>query len=428
MLVHNGLKYTEWTPQNEEQEFHPIVRKLSNEIFGKDTIYFDVKTTIRSAAGIGSIPDAYVIDLAKLEWYVIENELSSHPIYDHIVKQLTKFINGLENQQSKNTILELLYQEINKDSNLRTSVLAKTKSLDLYRFLTKLLSKYPKIVVTIDKLTADLEEACGALRYQPNIIEIRTFSEDANPGNQIHLFEPLYQEEPSGTNRLVITKPQNNQDVLEQKTGWIDLIKESNDKVKTISMALIAKIELLPNVTHRPSGKNYIFNKGGSSSIGRFTAFMPRRQELAIRLRTDASNYPDTQGLIRDKTYNWFFHNGHGVERELKISEIEQVNYVFELIKRSYEIAELKGPPPSYQTYVPDDELLELTPENFLSVAKRLGGVDVTTAQMLKYFKIIHAEGKRYGKLRDVAYKLAEEKRITLVKDDDERVWKITLR
>lgn len=69
-----------------------MVRAHAEAIFGKDTIYFDIKPVLKSTSGIGSIPDAYVIKLSKPgEWYVIENELATHSIYDHVVKQLTKF-------------------------------------------------------------------------------------------------------------------------------------------------------------------------------------------------------------------------------------------------------------------------------------------------------------------------------------------------
>jgi hypothetical protein len=64
--------------QDEEKEFHPLVKTQSKEIFVKDSIYFDVKTTLKSASGIGSIPDAYVIELAEpYQWFVIENELAT---------------------------------------------------------------------------------------------------------------------------------------------------------------------------------------------------------------------------------------------------------------------------------------------------------------------------------------------------------------
>jgi hypothetical protein len=57
LLLIDGAKYRLWMPKDEEKEFHPLVRVNSKEIFGNDTIYFDVKTMIKTAAGIGLIPD-----------------------------------------------------------------------------------------------------------------------------------------------------------------------------------------------------------------------------------------------------------------------------------------------------------------------------------------------------------------------------------
>jgi len=83
---------------------------------------------------------------------------------------------------------------------------------------------------------------------------------------------------------------------------------------------------------------------------------------------------------------------------------------------------------PSYQTDIPENELLDLTPDTFLNVLTKLGGVDVTTGQMLKYFKIIHAEGRRFGKLRDMMKKLANEQKVTYWKDEDAGVYRISLK
>ena len=65
MLVIDGVKYRLWTPEDEEKEFHPMIREHHKEIFGEDSVYSDVKHKLKSKSGIGSIPDAYVISLSK---------------------------------------------------------------------------------------------------------------------------------------------------------------------------------------------------------------------------------------------------------------------------------------------------------------------------------------------------------------------------
>jgi hypothetical protein len=195
MLIVDGVRYKPWTPKDEEKEFHPLVKAQSEVIFGKDIIYFDVKTLIRTDSGIGSIPDAYVVKLCEpYEWFVIENELATHPVYDHVVRQLTKFINGIENKNARNQILDLLYEQINKDNSLRSKVSTKTGSAEIYHFLSKLiLTKKPRIVVIIDEVTQELEEAAHALSYTPDLVEFRTFTREDNSKSYAHLFEPLIQ-------------------------------------------------------------------------------------------------------------------------------------------------------------------------------------------------------------------------------------------
>ena len=146
MLVIDGVKYRLWTPKDEEKEFHPMIKEHSKEIFGENSLYFDVKHKLKSKSGIGSIPDAYVITLSKpYQWYVVESELASHPVYDHIVRQLTKFINGIKNQSTRNQILDTFYDEIRNDKLLGAYVEKAIGSQEIHHFLSKLLSKPPRM-------------------------------------------------------------------------------------------------------------------------------------------------------------------------------------------------------------------------------------------------------------------------------------------
>ncbi len=282
MLIVEGVRYNPWTPKDEEKEFHPLVKAQSKEIFGKDSIYFDVKTTLKSASGIGSIPDAYVVDLAEpYQWYVIENELATHPVYDHIVKQLTKFINGIDNQNSRAQILELLYNEINLDNNLRTTVLAKTKSVDVYHFLSRLFSKSPKIVVIIDEKTADVEEACQALKYAPEIIEFKTFRQEDDFSKYAHLFEPLYKTstEAKKEDPTIIVKDspiQNN-----HPNEVTEIIMDTFQRIKTAMYQLDPKITVNQTRAYTSLKLNRIFA---------YIHFRKTKMHIIIMLPSEVAN------------------------------------------------------------------------------------------------------------------------------------------
>lgn len=71
-LIIDGVRYKLWTPKDEENEFHPLTRKCFKDIFGGDSLYFDVRHILKAASGVGSIPDAYVISLSRSELYVLK--------------------------------------------------------------------------------------------------------------------------------------------------------------------------------------------------------------------------------------------------------------------------------------------------------------------------------------------------------------------
>jgi hypothetical protein len=75
-----------------EAEFESIVVELSDQIFGPNTIYLDIKKRLKGKEII-SIPDAYLIDLTTPhtpKLYVIENEIVSHDPFKHIGIQMIK--------------------------------------------------------------------------------------------------------------------------------------------------------------------------------------------------------------------------------------------------------------------------------------------------------------------------------------------------
>ena len=86
LLLLNGVRYKIHHPTSED-ELETMVKEHAKDIFGSKSFYFDIKHKIKSKAGIGSIPDGYVINFSgkRPKWYVVEIELSYHPIYEHVI-------------------------------------------------------------------------------------------------------------------------------------------------------------------------------------------------------------------------------------------------------------------------------------------------------------------------------------------------------
>jgi len=210
-LIIDGVKFNLWIPEKETEQFHPIVKEHSKEIFGQDTVYLDIGVRLKSEAGLGAEPDAFVIDPIRNELYVVEVELSKHDPYKHINDQLTRFINSMDNPRTKNAVVETLYDEINDNRTLREFFEEKTKE-NLHRWLSKLVSQPPKIVVIIEEKTGEVLEACKILMKscETSILEFQTFQRENAPNVRAYLFDTLYELEPAreGGKTQVQTLPQ----------------------------------------------------------------------------------------------------------------------------------------------------------------------------------------------------------------------------
>lgn len=195
MLYVDGVKYKLWIPSKEE-ELENFVEKNATKIFGEDFLYLPLKTKLKSLSGIGSIPDGYAIGLTKpYKWYIIEIELSTHPVFSHIVPQLNKFIQGLKEPSSRKNIVEAVYNEIKKEPITEAYVKEKIGSGEIYRFLSSTIEKEPTLAVIIDKKTSELEEACDSIPIKEKLISEFSVYERVDAGiKNAFLIESLFEE------------------------------------------------------------------------------------------------------------------------------------------------------------------------------------------------------------------------------------------
>ena len=198
MLIVDGVEDRSCTPSS-EAELEELVEAHSKRIFGEDSLYFPVKTRLRSLGGVGSIPDGYVLSLSKpYRWWIVEVELSSHRIFEHIVPQLSKFVQGIKDPDSRKRIVRALYDEITGDAMTEAYVRKAIGSGEIYRFVSDVVEVPPKLAVIIDEKTKELEEACGSVSiFDKRIVEFKVFERvDAGIKNAF-LFEPIVEKKPS---------------------------------------------------------------------------------------------------------------------------------------------------------------------------------------------------------------------------------------
>ncbi len=199
IVLIDGVRYRLVIPDN-EAVLEEAIKSNFQHIFGPDSFYLDVKKLIKSKAGIASIPDGYVILFeAKARWCILEVELASHSIYDHIVPQLTKFNRGIENSSSRKKLVEMFYSIINEDEVLRAKLKQKIKTGEIYKFISDLIAENPLIVVAIDRKTEELFEAVRDIRGEVKLLEFQTFRREGIEDQiNAYVFEPIVKSKEKG--------------------------------------------------------------------------------------------------------------------------------------------------------------------------------------------------------------------------------------
>jgi predicted transport protein len=191
-ILIDGVTYRLVTPRD-EAAIEKSIQENSHHIFGENSFYFDVKKVIRSKAGIASIPDGYVILFEpKPSWCIIEVELASHPLYEHLIPQLSKFNRGIADTQTRKKLADVLYEAFNNDDVLKAQLKQQIKTGEIYKFISDLVSEEPLIVVAIDQVTQELHEALSDIRGDVRVLEFRTFRrEEISDEVNAYVFEPI---------------------------------------------------------------------------------------------------------------------------------------------------------------------------------------------------------------------------------------------
>ena len=180
---------------DDEDEFEKAVIENQKYLFGKDSVYIDVKKRIGRENHRG-IPDAFLIDFydsKNPQLYIIENELASHDVYSNITEQIARFSTSVVSSvnQIRDALLKAIHEnpETQKeiDRQLQNTVFKNITELMLY--LTE--KKDIKIVVAINDNTADLNLTFKIFKNQPDVVLLQRYQY----GNDIlYYYEPMREE------------------------------------------------------------------------------------------------------------------------------------------------------------------------------------------------------------------------------------------
>jgi hypothetical protein len=193
-IILNNQEYSLFDFDN-EADFEKAVIENQKYLFGKDSIYIDVKRRIGRDNHRG-IPDAFLIDFydaKKPQLYIIENEVASHDVYSHIAEQIVRF--GTSAISSLNQIRDVLIDAIENQPQAKKEIekyLSQTIFKNLHELMIFLVEKSDvKIVIAINEITSDLNLAFKIFKNPPDIVLLQRYM----LGNEMaYYYEPMREE------------------------------------------------------------------------------------------------------------------------------------------------------------------------------------------------------------------------------------------
>jgi hypothetical protein len=179
-----------------EEEFEKVVVENSKSLFGKDSIYLDIKKRIgKNESYHKGVPDGYLIDFASKkqpQLYFVENELVTHDVYNHISEQLVRFNAMIKTSpnQIRNKVLEVIKSSSKIISEIN-AYLKETPFSNIDELMNFLVEKRIKIVLVIDEATSDLNDSLDVFRDRPDVVTIKRY---VNDKALAYIYEPMREE------------------------------------------------------------------------------------------------------------------------------------------------------------------------------------------------------------------------------------------
>jgi len=300
ILFKDGVKYIKYQYKN-ELEIEDMIFEHHEYIFGKDSLLL-AKRKIKTNSGISAIPDAFVLSLDDKKWYLVEVELRNHPLYEHIVPQISKFNTAIKNSDSQKKLIKMIYEEI-KDDPQKNLIFQLKQIKEVYKYVAEILESKPQIIILIDDKNDELEEVCDSLPFSSKVIEFKTFfRENVGIGDHIHSFEPLkYFKELKPVLKVDENAPKIISDLnpSEKTVNSIEIIINKIDSSRTYGLFYLSKKirgffpgykekfiletdigEIFTKVTSAPKGTKFGDPSSGSYIQGGLNPWYKKHREL----------------------------------------------------------------------------------------------------------------------------------------------------
>jgi len=313
-----------------EDDFEKLVVQNSKHLFGKKTIYLDVKKKIDSRSFGGAVPDGVMFDLSDKEdikFYLVEVELVKHSFNNHIFPQITKFFAFYKNPTSMNSIVDKLHSFIRE----RPEVYEEFKQLlgkkELYKSIKDAVENNFNILIVLDDRMVEIDE----------IQEVYTDTWD-----KLVIVEVLKVYNSDKNQILTLTPAFEEADIMEAEAGkkkdYTELYHLENSDGSTVQIYSKIKrfmYDLDPEVEFNPQ-KYYVSMRKNKN----FAYIRIKKTKLRIVIPLV---YAEWKGKLNSKikqlsqsVQTYYFHKSKP-SFDMIIEDDKNLDEVFKLLKLAYE-------------------------------------------------------------------------------------------
>jgi Restriction Enzyme Adenine Methylase Associated len=221
MLIFKDTKFIK-SPFDSEAELEQVIIDNYEYLFGPTSFYLP-KAKIKTADGVGTIPDGFAIDIGQKKWYLVEAELMHHSVWNHIAPQVTKQILASQQAITKRTLVDLAVSQYKSDPNTKEKFDdLNIAEINVRQVVGDILETDPIIGVPIDGVTNDLRDWARTLKYKVKLWVVSKFVELNKPANIVFEFPEEFKPELDTEEESQHSKP--NTEIAQYDVELIDLI------------------------------------------------------------------------------------------------------------------------------------------------------------------------------------------------------------
>lgn len=194
MLIHKDTKLIK-SPFDSERELEQVIIDNYEYLFGPTSFYLP-KSKIKTADGVGTIPDGFAIDIGQKKWYLVEAELIHHSVWNHIAPQVTKQLLASQQPITKRTLIDLAVSQYKADLYTKEKFDdLNIAEINVRQVVGDILETDPIIGVPIDGISNDLRDWARTLKYKVKLWVVNKFVELNNPTNIVFEFPEEFKPE-----------------------------------------------------------------------------------------------------------------------------------------------------------------------------------------------------------------------------------------